>query len=40
MVGIVARRDLLAVLTRRDEDIAPDLEGLLAAELGTPARTG
>ena len=40
VVGIVARRDLLAVLARRDQDIAGDLEGLLAAELGRPARTG
>jgi CBS domain-containing protein len=37
VVGIVARRDLLAVLARRDQDIARDLEGLLAAELGTPS---
>jgi CBS domain-containing protein len=36
VVGIVARRDLLEVLARRDEDIARDLEGLLAAELGAP----
>ena len=36
VVGIVARRDLLAVLARRDQDIAGDLEGLLAAELGAP----
>jgi CBS domain-containing protein len=37
VVGIVARRDLLAVLARSDQDIARDLEGLLAAELGTPS---
>ena len=37
MVGIVARRDLLAVLARRDEDIARDLEALLASELGAPS---
>jgi osmotically-inducible protein OsmY len=36
VVGIVARRDLLAVLARRDDDIARDLEALLAAELGAP----
>jgi CBS domain-containing protein len=36
VVGIVARRDLLGVLARSDEDIARDLEGLLAAELGSP----
>jgi CBS domain-containing protein len=36
VVGIVARRDLLEVLARRDEDIAGDLEALLASELGTP----
>ena len=36
VVGIVARRDLLAVLARRDEDITRELEGLLAAELGSP----
>lgn len=34
VVGIVARRDLLEVLARRDEDIARDLEALLASELG------
>jgi CBS domain-containing protein len=37
VVGIVARRDLLAVLARSDQDIARDLEGLLAAELGMPS---
>jgi CBS domain-containing protein len=37
VVGIVARRDLLAVLARRDQDIARDLEALLAAELGPPS---
>ena len=36
VVGIVARRDLLKVLARRDEDIGRDLEGLLASELGAP----
>jgi CBS domain-containing protein len=35
VVGIVARRDLLEVLARSDEDIARDLEALLAAELGS-----
>jgi hypothetical protein len=40
VVGIVARRDPLAVLARRDEDIAWDLEGLVASELGAPAPTG
>jgi len=34
VVGIVARRDLLEVLARRDQDIARDLEALLASELG------
>jgi predicted transcriptional regulator len=34
VVGIVARRDLLEVLVRRDQDIAGELEALLAAELG------
>ncbi|HWD43920.1 MAG TPA: CBS domain-containing protein [Actinomycetota bacterium] len=37
VVGIVARRDLLAVLARSDEDIRRDLEGLLASELGAPS---
>jgi CBS domain-containing protein len=36
VVGIVARRDLLKVLARSDQDIARDLEALLAAELGLP----
>jgi CBS domain-containing protein len=36
VVGIVARRDLLELLARRDEDIARDLEALLASELGAP----
>jgi CBS domain-containing protein len=34
VVGIVARRDLLAVLARRDQDIAGELEALLASALG------
>jgi CBS domain-containing protein len=34
VVGIVARRDLLEVLARRDQDIGRELEGLLEAELG------
>jgi CBS domain-containing protein len=37
VVGIVARRDLLEVLARSDEEITRDLEALLAAELGTPS---
>jgi CBS domain-containing protein len=37
VVGIVARRDLLKVLARSDQDIARNLEALLAAELGSPA---
>ena len=37
VVGIVARRDLLKVLARRDQDIGRELEGLLAAELGAPS---
>jgi CBS domain-containing protein len=37
VVGIVARRDLLAVLARRDQDIAQDLAVLLASELGAPS---
>jgi CBS domain-containing protein len=36
VVGIVARRDLLEVLARSDEDIAGDLELLLAVELQAP----
>ncbi|HEU4427010.1 MAG TPA: CBS domain-containing protein [Pilimelia sp.] len=34
VVGIVARRDLLKVLARGDEDIAGDLRALLEEELG------
>ena len=37
VVGIVARRGLLAVLARRDQDIARELEALLASELGAPS---
>jgi CBS domain-containing protein len=37
VVGIVARRDLLEVLARSDEEINRDLEALLAAELGAPS---
>ena len=37
VVGIVARRDLLKVLARRDEDIGRDLAALLASELGAPS---
>ena len=37
VVGIVARRDLLEVLARRDQDIAGELEVLLASELGAPS---
>ena len=37
VVGIVARRDLLKVLSRTDEEIARDLEALLAAQLGSPS---
>jgi osmotically-inducible protein OsmY len=33
----VARRDLLEDLARNDEDIARDLEALLAAEPGSPS---
>jgi CBS domain-containing protein len=36
VVGILARRDLLEVLARHDEDIAHDLETLLASEPGAP----
>jgi osmotically-inducible protein OsmY len=32
----VARRDLLEVLARPDEEITRDVEALLAAELGSP----
>jgi CBS domain-containing protein len=37
VVGMVARRDLLEVLARSDEEITRDLEALLAAELGAPS---
>ena len=37
VVGIVARRDLLKVLARGDEDIAGDLRALLEEELGPPS---
>lgn len=37
VVGIVARRDLLEVLARSDDEIARDLEALLAAEPGPPS---
>jgi CBS domain-containing protein len=37
VVGIVARRDLLEVLARSDEDITGDLELLLAVELQAPS---
>jgi CBS domain-containing protein len=37
VVGIVARRDLLRVLARGDEDIAGDLRALLEEELGPPS---
>jgi CBS domain-containing protein len=37
VVGIVARRDLLKVLARGDQEIARDLEALLGEELGTPS---
>ena len=40
VVGIVARRDLLEVLARRDEDIARDLEAMLASELGRTTHSG
>jgi hypothetical protein len=33
----VARRDLLAVLARSDQDIARDLAALLVSELGAPS---
>ena len=36
VVGVVARRDLLEVLARSDEEIARDVEALLATELGSP----
>jgi CBS domain-containing protein len=37
VVGIVARRDLLRMLARGDEDIAGDLRTLLEEELGPPS---
>jgi CBS domain-containing protein len=37
VVGIVARRDLLEVLARSDEDITRELEALLGEELGAPS---
>jgi CBS domain-containing protein len=37
VVGIVARRDLLKVLARGDEEIAGDLRALLEEELGPPS---
>jgi len=37
VVGIVARRDLLKVLARADEEIAGDLRALLEEELGPPS---
>jgi CBS domain-containing protein len=37
VVGIVARRDLLQLLARSDEDISRDLDALLAKELGQPS---
>jgi len=37
VVGIIARRDLLKVLARGDEDIAVDLRALLEEELGPPS---
>jgi CBS domain-containing protein len=37
LVGVVARRDLLAVLARGDSEIATALEDLLAGELGPPS---
>jgi CBS domain-containing protein len=37
VVGIVARRDLLRVLARGDEDIAGELRALLEEELGPPS---
>jgi CBS domain-containing protein len=37
VVGIVARRDLLKVLARDDEEIAGDLRTLLEEELGPPS---
>jgi CBS domain-containing protein len=37
VVGIVARRDLLKVLARGDQEIARDLQALLEEELGAPS---
>jgi hypothetical protein len=37
VVGIVARRDLLAILARGDEEIAAALAGLLTDQLGPPS---
>jgi CBS domain-containing protein len=37
VVGIVARRDLLKVLARGDQEIARDLQALLEEELGVPS---
>jgi CBS domain-containing protein len=37
VVGIVARRDLLKVLARGDDDIAGELRALLEEELGPPS---
>jgi CBS domain-containing protein len=37
VVGIVARRDLLRMLARSDQDIARDLRALLEEELGPPS---
>ena len=37
VVGIVARRDLLKLLARSDQDIARDLRALLEEELGPPS---
>jgi CBS domain-containing protein len=37
VTGVVARRDLLKVLARSDDDIARELEALLAEELGAMA---
>jgi CBS domain-containing protein len=36
VVGIVARRDLLEVLARSDEEIGREVKALLVAELGSP----
>lgn len=37
VVGIIARRDLLEILARDDQEIATALEALLADELGPPS---